>query len=87
MDTASFRLPEELVRAVAAAAARRRVDRSTIVREALSSYLERISRSAKMSTAELIDTLVTYPGSGCGDLATRSEQHLRARFHARRRPR
>jgi metal-responsive CopG/Arc/MetJ family transcriptional regulator len=87
MDTVSFRLPPELVEGIATIARRHGVDRSAIVREALESYLRRQGGSARPTRGALVDRLVTYRVSGVGDLATQAEQHLRARFRARRRPR
>lgn len=36
------------------------------------------------SRTDLLDRLTTYPGSGKGDLARRSEVHLREKLGARR---
>lgn len=82
----TYRLPDELTAELDRVARRRGVSRTLVVREALSEYLASDAR-AQPSLVELADGLVTYEGSGVGDLATRSEQHLRAKFGARRRPR
>ena len=83
MDTVSFRLPSDVIDSLALAASRRGVARSVVVREALVAFLDPVAEED--TTGALIDALVTYPGSGVGDLAARSEEHLRARFHGRRR--
>jgi metal-responsive CopG/Arc/MetJ family transcriptional regulator len=85
MDLTTVRLPESLTRSVDEIAKQRQVSRSEVVREALEQYCERARSAEKLSRVELLHTLVAYPGSGVGDLASRSEQHLRKRFHARRR--
>ena len=87
MDTASFRLPPEIVREVERLAARRGQPKSEIVREALQRYLAREAAPSRRTLVELADSLVTYPATGPADLATRSEEILREKFHARRRPR
>jgi metal-responsive CopG/Arc/MetJ family transcriptional regulator len=85
MHTASFRLPPELIGALARTASRRGEPRSEVVRAALEEYLARAREEGNTSLGALVDALVTYPGSGVGDLAARSEAHLRSKFHARRR--
>ena len=85
MELTTVRLPEELSRSVDEIARRRRVSRSAIVRDALEAYCRRAKEGGHGSRAELLRTLVSYPGSGVGDLGSRSEQHLRERFHAHRR--
>jgi hypothetical protein len=85
VNTASFRLPSGLLEALERSARRARRPKSDVVRTALEEYLERVDTEQGMTMGHLIDELVTYEGSGVGDLATRGEAHLRARFHARRR--
>jgi hypothetical protein len=88
VNTASFRLPPELLSALERSAARARRPKSELVRSALEEYLARAGGEGGVTLSQLIDQLVTYEGSGVGDLGTRGEAHLRARFHARRhRPR
>jgi len=82
VDTTSIRLPPGLIQAIERAAARRGVSRSTLVREALEEHLR---GAGSAGLAGLVDRLVTYPGSGVGDLSTRGEEILRERFHGRRR--
>jgi Arc/MetJ-type ribon-helix-helix transcriptional regulator len=85
METASFRLPPAVVRALERVAARKRVPKSALVREALQRYLA-LEKSSR-STGALVDALLTYAGSHAGDLAARGEEILRKRFRARRRSR
>jgi hypothetical protein len=85
VNTASFRLPPELLGALERSATRARRPKSEIVRAALEEYMARDAGESGLALSQLIDHLVTYEGSGVGDLATRGEAHLRARFHARRR--
>lgn len=84
METTSVRLPARLVASLEAAASRRGVKRSTIVRKALEEHLGR-ARVRKSGMAALIATLVNYEGSGVGDLASRSEHYLHEMFRDRRR--
>jgi Arc/MetJ-type ribon-helix-helix transcriptional regulator len=85
METASFRLPPAILRALERAAELEGVAKSAVVRAALQRYLEQ--QEASRTTGALVDALVTYRGSGKGDLAARSEEILRARFRGRRRTR
>jgi hypothetical protein len=87
MNTASFRLPPGLLEALERSAKRAGRPKSDLVRAALERYLGGFDRKGRSTTGELVDSLVTYEGSGVGDLASRGEAHLRARFHARRRRR
>jgi Arc/MetJ-type ribon-helix-helix transcriptional regulator len=85
METASFRLPPAILRALERTAQRKKLAKSAVVRAALQKYLER--EESLGSTGALVDALVTYRGSGKGDLAARGEELLRARFRGRRRTR
>lgn len=85
MDLTTVRLPESLTRSVDEIAKQRQVTRSDVVREALQQYCERQNTSEPRSRSELLRSLISYPGSGVGDLGARSEEHLRKRFNARRR--
>jgi metal-responsive CopG/Arc/MetJ family transcriptional regulator len=85
MDLTTVRLPENLARSVDEIAKQRQVSRSDVVREALEQYCERAGSAENFSRVELLKSLVQYEGSGVGDLASRSEEHLRKRFNARRR--
>lgn len=49
--------------------------------------LKVVSAEAPPERLALLDRLVTYEGSGLGDLAARSEEYLRRIFHERRRGR
>lgn len=85
MDTRAIRLPDHLVDTVARVAAERSVTPSELIREAIEAYCN--NSAAPRSRIDLLDRLVTYRGSGKPDLGSRSEEHLRAMFDARRRPR
>ena len=87
MALASIRLPDHLVREVDEVAARRRVTRSEVVREAVAEYCATARSTRTRDPVALVEQLVTYPGSGRGDLARRSEEYLRELFRARRRRR
>jgi hypothetical protein len=85
MALTSIRLPDDLVRDVDEVAARRRSTRSEVVREAVAEYCAVARGGREIDPVALVERLVTYPGSGQGDLAQRSEFYLRALFRARRR--
>jgi Arc/MetJ-type ribon-helix-helix transcriptional regulator len=85
METTSIRLPHELIVTLERARTRRGVTRSDLVREAIEAYLRQIQEAPTSGLGALVDSLVTYPGSGVGDLATRGEHYLREKFGARRR--
>lgn len=85
MDLASIRLSENLVRSIDEIARQRHVTRSEVIREALEQYCVRSRKKQRLARVELLQQLVSYPGSGVGDLASRSEEHLRRRFRAQRR--
>lgn len=61
--------------------------RSDVVREAVEQYCATLRRGGAADRLALLRRLVTYSGSGRGDLARRSEEYLRERFDARRRHR
>jgi Arc/MetJ-type ribon-helix-helix transcriptional regulator len=85
MALTSIRLPDHLVHDVDEVAARRRSTRSEVVREAVAEYCAAARGGRELDPVALVERLVTYPGSGRGDLAERSEFYLRALFRARRR--
>jgi Arc/MetJ-type ribon-helix-helix transcriptional regulator len=85
MDLTTVRLPERLERSLDEIAERRQVTRSLVVREALEQYCARAHKKQRESRVELVQGLLGYPGSGVGDLASRSEEHLRKRFRAKQR--
>ena len=84
MDLTTIRLPEGLARSVDEIAKQRQVTRSVVVREALEQYCEQSRKGEQRSRTELLRSLVSYAGSGVSDLGSRSEEHLRKRFHAQR---
>ena len=86
MSLTSIRLPDHLLRELDEVAGRRRTTRSELVREAVEQYCATV-RSDERDPVALVDRLVTYTGSGRGDLARRSEHYLREIFGERRRRR
>lgn len=87
MSLTSLRLPEHLLRLLDDIAERRRVTRSDVVREAVEQYCTAARPTGERDPVALVERLVDYPGSGRGDLAARSEAHLRELFGERRRRR
>ena len=87
MELTTVRLPEELARELDRIAEDRRVTRSELVRDALEHYCRGLLERGPGDRLTLVRHLVTYPGSGKGDLSTRGEQYLRERSRARRRRR
>jgi metal-responsive CopG/Arc/MetJ family transcriptional regulator len=83
----SIRLPEALARELDAIATRRRTPRSEVIREAIEQYCATARGASAGDRIALVRQLVTYRGSGRGDLAARSEEYLRERFHGVRRRR
>ena len=81
----SLRLPDHLARELDELAASRHSSRSEVIRDAIEQYCAGQRAGATPDRLTLLRRLVTYPGSGRGDLAARSEQHLRKLFRARRR--
>lgn len=79
MPIVTYRIDDELQEGIDRAAKARGVPRTLVVREAISTYLA-TQQGARPSLVELADKLAVAAGSGVGDLATRSEAHLRARF-------
>jgi metal-responsive CopG/Arc/MetJ family transcriptional regulator len=87
MSLTSLRLPDHLVRELDEVAARRRATRSELLREAVEQYCAATRSGEELDPVALVERLVTYQGSGRGDLARRSEQYLREMFRERRRRR
>ncbi len=85
MALTSIRLPDHLVRELDEVAARRKATRSDVVREAVEQYCAASRAGDEADPVVLVERLVTYRGSGRGDLARRSEQYLREMFDERRR--
>ena len=84
MALTSIRLPDHLVRELDEVAARRKATRSELVRDAVEQYCSTARLAKESDPVALVEQLVTYRGSGRGDLARRSEQYLREMFGARR---
>jgi len=87
MPLTSIRLPDHLVRELDEVAGRRHTTRSELVREAVEQYCAATRAGTEMDPVALVNRLVTYRGSGRGDLARRSEHYLREIFGERRRRR
>ena len=87
MSSTSVRLPDHLVRELDEVAERRRTTRSDLIREAVEQYCVATRSGDEVDPVVLVDRLVTYDGSGRGDLARRSEHYLREIFGERRRRR
>lgn len=85
MASTSLRLPDHLTRELDEIATKRRTTRSDLIREAVERYCSAARDAGGTDLVELIEQLVTYPGSGVGDLGRRSEVHLREMFRDRRR--
>lgn len=83
METTAFRLPRSLLQALAAEARQLGVPRSAILRQALRAYFAAEKRKPATALA-LVDSIVTWKGSGRGNLARDSEKILRERLRARR---
>jgi metal-responsive CopG/Arc/MetJ family transcriptional regulator len=81
----SLRLPDELARELDEIAAKRRTTRSDAIREAVEQYCAAARKGRTADRIELLHRLVTYEGSGRGDVAENSERYLRELFGARRR--
>jgi hypothetical protein len=77
MSMTSMRLPESLVGELDRIAESRDVTRSELIREALEHYVDDARQSTPGGRGELVDQVVTYPGSGHGDLAGQAEKLLR----------
>ena len=87
MSLTSIRLPDHLVRELDEVAGRRHTTRSDLVREAVEQYCAALRSGEALDPVALVDSLVTYEGSGRGDLGRRSEYYLREIFGERRRRR
>jgi metal-responsive CopG/Arc/MetJ family transcriptional regulator len=87
MSLMSIRLPDHLVRELGDVAARRGTTRSDLVREAVEEYCAAARSGDELDLVALVERLVTYEGSGRGDLARCSEEYLREMFRERRRRR
>lgn len=81
----TLRLPDELSRELDRIAEERHVTRSDIAREALEQYCSAVRKGQHGSRVTLLQSLVTYPGSGRGDLARQGRRYLREMFDAKRR--
>ena len=85
MEPTTIRLSAELAEAADRIAERQRVTRSDVIRKALEEYCSKRGKGKPQGRLALLMDLVSYSGSGVGDLASRSEEHLRKRFRGRRR--
>ena len=80
-------MPDHLLRELDEVAGRRRATRSDLIREAVEQYCAATRSGDEVDPVALVDRLVTYEGSGRGDLARRSEHYLREIFREHRRHR
>ncbi len=87
MAVANIRLPDHLSRELDEIAARKRMTRSMVVREAVAQYCSAVRDDEEDDPFLLIDEAVTYGGSGKGDLASNSEAYLREKLGGRGRRR
>ena len=87
MPTTSLRLAQRTADAIERIAHARNMTRSQVIREAIDTYIEAERRCATPDRLGLLEKLVTYKGSGRGDLARNSETYLRKLFDAQRRRR
>jgi metal-responsive CopG/Arc/MetJ family transcriptional regulator len=81
------RLPDALTNRLDQLAIERDTSRSALIREAVERFCDDAQAEARLDRAALVERLVTYPGSGRGDLAENGERILREHFDARRRRR
>jgi metal-responsive CopG/Arc/MetJ family transcriptional regulator len=70
MKLISLKLPEEMVERFEQAAATRRVSRSSVLREALADYLDRMKPERSVSALDLAGELVGSVKGGPDDLST-----------------
>jgi metal-responsive CopG/Arc/MetJ family transcriptional regulator len=84
VSTTSIRLPAELTDVLDRIANQRGTTRSEVIREAIEAYLSHLTQGEAPDRLTLARRLVTYEGSGKKDLGSRSEEHLREIFGARR---
>jgi metal-responsive CopG/Arc/MetJ family transcriptional regulator len=85
MDTTSIRLPEHLTREIDRLADDRHTTRTAVICEAVEQYCAQQRAGRGSDRLALLRRLVTYEGSGRGDLAERAEEHLRVLFEEKRR--
>jgi metal-responsive CopG/Arc/MetJ family transcriptional regulator len=85
MSLTTVRLPDHMVHELDEVAERRHTTRSEIIREAVEQYCATARSGQEIDPVLLVRRLVTYDGSGRGDLARRGEEYLREMFCERRR--
>lgn len=84
MPTTSMRFSPELLEALDHLAAERQTTRSDLVREAVEKFVAEARARGPADRLTLLRSLVTYPGSGKGDLAANNKAHLAKLFRDRR---
>jgi metal-responsive CopG/Arc/MetJ family transcriptional regulator len=87
MPTTSLRLPSHLTESLDRLARERGTTRSELIREAVDRFLADSRSGGPSDRVALLRSLVSYAGSGRGDLAARSEDYLREIVGGRRRDR
>ena len=85
--TIAIRIPDPLFRQIRKSARTKKKSRSDFIRQALEDYLERMGTVAERDPYSLLSSLMPFEGGGRVDLASRSEEYLKEKFHARSRPR
>lgn len=83
--TIVIRFPSDLFKKVQKTARVQKKNRSVIIREALEDFFSRTGPSAEKDPYQTLLSLMPLEGSGISDLASRSEEYLRKKFHARSR--
>ncbi len=81
----SVRLDKETEELLEKAARLSKITKSAMVKKSIKEYCAPIVKEKKQDMSELIKELIKdHPGSGRGDLATRSEEILREMFRRKR---
>ncbi len=80
--TIAIRIPSHLMKQLKQSAKVAKQSRSEIIRAALEDYFSRVGKTAK-DPYEVLSSLMPFEEGGAHDLALRSEEYLRKKFHAR----
>ncbi len=79
VTTTSVRLPAELTERLEEIARERGTTRSELIREAAEAYVDAARAGGTKDRVALLRAIVTYRGSGRGDLARNSRRYLQTR--------